>query len=89
MLAGNEVVPIANGVARDGDFDLVVATIDWHPPDHASFAANHPGKKPGDVIGPAARDKCSGLSIASREAMAPGSYPVSTPPASRASSTKA
>jgi nicotinamidase/pyrazinamidase len=31
-------------------FDLVVATQDWHPMNHASFAANHPGKKPGDVI---------------------------------------
>jgi nicotinamidase/pyrazinamidase len=28
----------------------VVATQDWHPPDHGSFAANHPGTKPGDRI---------------------------------------
>ena len=47
--AGDEVVPLANALAR-GPFDFVVATQDWHPPDHASFAANHPGKKPGDVI---------------------------------------
>jgi nicotinamidase/pyrazinamidase len=46
---GDEVVPIANALAR-GDFNLVVAARDWHPPDHASFAANHPGKRPGDVI---------------------------------------
>ena len=31
-------------------FQLVVATQDWHPADHVSFAANHPGKKPGDVV---------------------------------------
>lgn len=31
-------------------FDLVVATQDWHPPDHGSFAANYSGKQPGDVI---------------------------------------
>lgn len=31
-------------------FDIVVATKDWHPKDHVSFASNHPGKKPGDVI---------------------------------------
>lgn len=31
-------------------FELVVATQDWHPANHASFAANHPGNKPGDVI---------------------------------------
>jgi len=23
---------------------------DWHPKDHVSFAANHPGRKPGDVV---------------------------------------
>jgi len=31
-------------------FSLVVATKDWHPKDHLSFAANHPGKKVGDTI---------------------------------------
>jgi nicotinamidase/pyrazinamidase len=47
--AGDEVVPIANALARGG-FDLVVATQDWHPPDHASFAANHPGRRPGEIV---------------------------------------
>ena len=45
---GDEVVPVANRVSRQ--FDLVVATQDWHPPDHGSFAANHPGRKVSDVI---------------------------------------
>jgi nicotinamidase/pyrazinamidase len=45
---GDEVIPIANELQRQ--FDLVVATKDWHPPDHGSFAANHKGKKPGDRI---------------------------------------
>jgi nicotinamidase/pyrazinamidase len=31
-------------------FDLVVATKDWHPANHGSFAANHPWRKPGQVI---------------------------------------
>jgi len=31
-------------------FELVVATQDWHPSHHGSFAVNHPNKKPGDVI---------------------------------------
>jgi nicotinamidase/pyrazinamidase len=31
-------------------FELVIATQDWHPPDHASFASNHEGKTPFDVI---------------------------------------
>ena len=45
---GDEVVPVANRV--QSAFELVVASQDWHPVDHGSFAANHPGKKPGDII---------------------------------------
>jgi nicotinamidase/pyrazinamidase len=45
---GDEVIPLANEL--QGGFDLVVATQDWHPPNHGSFAANHPGKKPGDRV---------------------------------------
>jgi nicotinamidase/pyrazinamidase len=45
---GDEVIPLANELQRK--FELVLATKDWHPPDHGSFAANHPGKKPGDRI---------------------------------------
>ncbi len=45
---GDDAIAIANRLARH--FDLVVATQDWHPRDHGSFAANHPGTKPYDVI---------------------------------------
>ena len=45
---GDEVIPLANELQLK--FELVLATQDWHPPDHGSFAANHPGKKPGDCI---------------------------------------
>jgi nicotinamidase/pyrazinamidase len=45
---GDEVIPVANELQRH--FELVLATKDWHPPDHGSFAANHSGKKPGDRI---------------------------------------
>ena len=45
---GDEVVSVANAVQER--FDVVVATQDWHPPDHGSFAASHPGRSPGDVI---------------------------------------
>lgn len=45
---GDEVIPLANELQRD--FRLVVATKDWHPPNHGSFAANHKGKKPGDRV---------------------------------------
>jgi nicotinamidase/pyrazinamidase len=45
---GDQIVPLANALQKD--FDLVVATQDWHPTNHGSFAANHPGRRPGDVI---------------------------------------
>ena len=45
---GDQVIPIANKLQRD--YSLVVATQDWHPPNHDSFAVNHEGKKPGDRI---------------------------------------
>lgn len=45
---GEEVVPVINRV--EPLFELVVATQDWHPPNHGSFASNHPGHKPGEVI---------------------------------------
>jgi nicotinamidase/pyrazinamidase len=45
---GDEVIPLANEV--QWRFELVVATQDWHPPNHGSFAASHPGKKSGDRI---------------------------------------
>jgi nicotinamidase/pyrazinamidase len=47
---GDQVVPVANRLAESRAFDFVVATQDWHPREHGSFAANHPGKEPGQVI---------------------------------------
>src|SRR5262249_26114053 len=40
---GDKVIPVANRL-QEG-FPLVVATQDWHPANHGSFAASHPGKK--------------------------------------------
>jgi nicotinamidase/pyrazinamidase len=45
---GDEVVPVANRLMPR--FHLVVATQDWHPANHRSFASQHPGKQAGDVI---------------------------------------
>lgn len=45
---GDEVIPVANHVATK--LDLVVATQDWHPLHHQSFAAEHRGKKVGELI---------------------------------------
>lgn len=47
---GNAVIPVANALMASGAFDLIVATQDWHPADHASFGANHPGREVGEVI---------------------------------------
>ncbi len=45
---GDAVIPVANALRPH--FDLVVATQDFHPPGHQSFASQHPGRSPGDVI---------------------------------------
>jgi nicotinamidase/pyrazinamidase len=43
---GDEIIPVVNKLQHSGYFDLIIATQDWHPKDHGSFASNHPGKKP-------------------------------------------
>ncbi|WP_264769998.1 efflux RND transporter permease subunit [Coxiella burnetii] len=44
----NAIIPIINNL--QDKFDLIVATQDWHPANHKSFASNHPGKKPFEKI---------------------------------------
>ncbi|MBC7362218.1 MAG: bifunctional nicotinamidase/pyrazinamidase [Candidatus Aminicenantes bacterium] len=46
--AGDEIIPLVNRLQEK--FPLVVATQDWHPPTHLSFASNHPGKKPFEAV---------------------------------------
>lgn len=58
----NDFIPGGSLAVPDGDkiisrinelqkkFDLVVATQDWHPSNHKSFASQHDGKNPFDVI---------------------------------------
>jgi nicotinamidase/pyrazinamidase len=36
---GEEIAGAINGHSGSGDYDLVLATRDWHPADHGSFAA--------------------------------------------------
>ena len=43
VAGGDEIASPANRLMED--FEIVVATQDWHPPDHGSFAANHLGKE--------------------------------------------
>jgi len=45
---GDLITPIINSI--QSKFDLVVATQDWHPKNHLSFASNHKNKNPFEVI---------------------------------------
>jgi nicotinamidase/pyrazinamidase len=45
---GDMIVPVINRLQKY--FDLVVATQDWHPRNHKSFASNHRNKKPFEKI---------------------------------------
>src|SRR5215472_1936366 len=44
---GDQIIPRVNELQKH--FDRIVATQDWHPPDHLSFASQH-HKTPGEVI---------------------------------------
>jgi nicotinamidase/pyrazinamidase len=44
---GDKVIPVINRLQPK--YDLVVATQDWHPNGHGSFASSHAGKKVGDI----------------------------------------
>jgi nicotinamidase/pyrazinamidase len=58
----NDFLPRGSLAVRDGDaiisvvnrlaprYDHVVATQDWHPADHLSFASQHQGRRVGEVI---------------------------------------
>ena len=48
VAGGDEIVAPINDLMAD--FDAVVLTQDWHPPDHMSFAENHPGAAPFSAI---------------------------------------
>ena len=45
---GESIVDLINDVIKN--YDLVLATKDWHPKDHVSFASNHKNKNIGDII---------------------------------------
>ena len=48
VAGGDEIIEPINALARK--FQNVVQTQDWHPADHVSFASNHPGMQPFEVI---------------------------------------
>ena len=48
VAGGDEIVPLINTLARK--FAHVVFTQDWHPADHISFASQHDGRQPFEMI---------------------------------------
>lgn len=45
---GDKIIPMINRIMKN--FDVVVATQDWHPAGHISFASTHEGRQPFEVI---------------------------------------
>ena len=48
VAGGDAIIPRINALMDQ--FATVVLTQDWHPASHASFAANHPGRAPFDMV---------------------------------------
>ena len=52
---GDAILPFVIDLMRTGlDYDLIVATQDWHPKGHGSFASSHAGTEPfqlGELFG--------------------------------------
>jgi nicotinamidase/pyrazinamidase len=51
---GDQVVPVINRLQQQ--MSLVIATQDWHPKNHSSFASNQ-GRKPGEIVSINGRDQ--------------------------------
>lgn len=47
---GEEIVEPVAELVRNGEFGVIVATQDWHPAGHVSFASSHEGKEPMETI---------------------------------------
>ncbi len=45
---GDEIIGVINAIQKN--YDVVVATQDWHPADHHSFISQHPGQHAYDTI---------------------------------------
>lgn len=47
---GQKIIHIINKLSKNGQFDKIIATQDWHPHNHLSFASNQDGHEPFDII---------------------------------------
>lgn len=50
VAGGDEILEPLRALLESRRFGIVVATQDWHPRDHVSFASRHPGRKPLETI---------------------------------------
>ena len=50
VACGDEILAPLRTLMNSGAFELIVATQDWHPRGHISFASSHRGRKPMEVI---------------------------------------
>ena len=50
VLGGERILAPVAALMASGRFRDVIATQDWHPPDHVSFASQHPKRKPYEPI---------------------------------------
>ena len=48
VAGGDVIIPVLN--ALQAEHELIVATQDWHPSGHGSFAAAHPGRRVGETV---------------------------------------
>jgi len=54
---GDRILAPLRALLESRAFDIVVATQDWHPPNHVSFASHHVGRRPGETITLYGRDQ--------------------------------
>lgn len=47
---GDDILGPVSAAMRSDDYDIVVATQDWHPQGHISFASSHGGREPMETI---------------------------------------
>lgn len=47
---GDHILPGVRRFMESGAFGVQAATQDWHPADHVSFASQHPGREPMEII---------------------------------------
>ncbi len=47
---GDGIVPLVNALLKSPEFDLRIASKDWHPAGHISFFDNHAGKQAFETI---------------------------------------